>query len=143
MQSVQGSKDCWNWAVVHEFSDQDKGNGAKLSAAQQIGEALEHDPDGLAITTLSEVNSRVKPLAVAGTGAPVPFSPTTVSDGSYPFTRNVYFYVRKPQDGAIDPLLVDFINFALSPLGQSIVTQIGDFLPLGPETAAIEAAKLR
>jgi phosphate transport system substrate-binding protein len=142
MQTVQGSKDCWNWAAVREFSDQEKGNGAKRSASEQIGEALEHDPDGLAITTLAEVDSRVKPLAVAGMGAPVPLNAATVSDGSYPFTRNVYFYVHKSQGGAIDPLLLDFLNFVLSPQGQSIVTQTRDFLPLGREAAEADAAKL-
>lgn len=142
MQVVQGTKDCWNWAVVHEFSDQENKNGTTHSASEQIGEALDHDPDGLAITTLAEVDSRVKLLPVAGAGAPVPLNASTVSDGSYPFTRNVYFYVRKPQGGPIDSLLMDFVNFVLSPQGQAIVKQTGDFLPLSREAADAEVAKL-
>ncbi|HZQ42326.1 MAG TPA: substrate-binding domain-containing protein [Acidobacteriaceae bacterium] len=139
MQTVQGRKDCWNWTVVHEFSDQEEG---KRSASEQIAEALDHDPDGLAITALAKDDSRVKRLAVAGAGGPVPLNAATVSDGSYPFTRNVYFYVRKPQDGSIDPLLSEFLEFVLSSRGQAIVTQVGEFLPLGRRAAETEAAKL-
>ncbi len=138
MQTVQGRKDCWNWAVVHEFSEE-KG---KHSASEQILEALDHDPDGLAITALAEDDSRVKRLAIADVRGPVPLNAATVSDGSYPFTRNVYFDVRKPQDGPIDPLLTEFLEFVLSSQGQAIVTQVGEFLPLGRHAAQTEAAKL-
>ena len=143
MQTVQGSKDCWNWAVVREFSDQKDGNTKEHSASKQIREALEHDPDGLAITTAAQADSRVKPLAVAGMGKAVSLNALTVSDGAYPFTRSVYFYVHKPQHGKIDPLLVDFLRFVLSPQGQTIVKHTGDFLPLSPEAADAEAEKLR
>lgn len=143
MGTVQGSKDCWNWAVVREFSGQKNRSNSERSPSEQIGEALEHDPDALAITTPSNVGSHVRQLAVGGAGEPIPLNAATVSDGTYPFTRSLYFYVRKPQDGAIDPLLIDFLSFVLSPQGQAIVTQTGDFLPLSREAADAESAKLR
>ena len=47
-RTVQGTKDCWNWSIVHEFSDQ-PGN----PAANQIAAALRKDRDGLAVATMT------------------------------------------------------------------------------------------
>ncbi len=55
--------------------------------------------------------------------APVLPSAKTVADGSYPISRGLYYYLRTPPEGAEK----DFIDFALSPEGQKIVSEVGYF----------------
>ena len=143
MQTVQGTKDCWNWAIVHEFTDIVNNDATVHTASQQIEEALEKDPDGLAVTTLAELNGHVKALPVAKDGPPVAPNTATISDGSYPFARSVYIYVLRPKDTAVDSLLTEFLRFVLSPEGQAIVAKTGDFLPLSSSAASAESSKLQ
>jgi phosphate transport system substrate-binding protein len=44
-----------------------------------------------------------------------------ILDGSYPISRNLYFYLRAPAEGPVK----DFIDFVLSPEGQAIVAKVG------------------
>ena len=144
MQTLQGAKDCWNWQIVREFSDIDNDDRTIHTASQQIAEALEKDPDGLAITTLAEVDSRVKALPIANSGATlVALTAAAVTDGSYPLTRNVYIYLLRPKDNPVDPLLAEFLRFVLSPEGQAIAAKTGDFLPLSAAAANTELDKLK
>ena len=46
-----------------------------------------------------------------------------VQSGTYPISRNLYFYLRKPPEG----LAKDFIDFVLSDEGQKLVTEVGYF----------------
>jgi phosphate transport system substrate-binding protein len=47
----------------------------------------------------------------------------TVKDGSYPLSRNLYFYLRKSPDGDTKK----FIDWVLSPEGQALATEVGYF----------------
>ncbi|MBK8576097.1 MAG: phosphate ABC transporter substrate-binding protein [Elusimicrobia bacterium] len=44
-----------------------------------------------------------------------------ILDGSYPVSRNLFFYLSAPAKGAVK----DFIEFVLSPEGQAIVAKVG------------------
>jgi phosphate transport system substrate-binding protein len=46
-----------------------------------------------------------------------------IQSGKYPLSRNLFFYVRGEPSSAVQ----QFIDFALSPEGQQIVTQVGYF----------------
>jgi len=50
-------------------------------------------------------------------------SPETVKDGSYPITRYLYMYLKSRPTGA----LKEYIDWTLSPEGQSVVTEVGYF----------------
>jgi len=50
-------------------------------------------------------------------------SATTVQDGTYPLTRYLFFYMRKKPDGEIKK----WVDWILSPAGQSISTEVGYF----------------
>jgi phosphate transport system substrate-binding protein len=50
-------------------------------------------------------------------------SADTVKDGSYPLTRNLYFYLRKNPDGDIKK----FVDWVLSPDGQKLAVEVGYF----------------
>lgn len=50
-------------------------------------------------------------------------SEATVRDGSYPISRDLYFYTRQKPAGD----LKKFVDFALSAAGQAVVTKVGYF----------------
>lgn len=143
MQTVQGKKDCWNWSIVREFADQQRPDGSVYPASQQIAEALERDSNGLAITTLTHMNARLKALPIRTDDAPVRLTASTVSDGSYPLGRGAYIYIRRAKDKLVDPAVAEFLRFILSPQGQQIVARVGEFIPLNPNTASSELEKLQ
>jgi phosphate transport system substrate-binding protein len=58
-------------------------------------------------------------------------SEETVSDGSYPISRGLYYYTSGDPAKSDNPAVTAFIDFALSPEGQSIGEDLG-FLPVGP-----------
>jgi phosphate transport system substrate-binding protein len=53
-----------------------------------------------------------------------------ILNGHYPISRDLYFYLRGPAEGAAK----DFIAFVLSPEGQAIVSKVG-YYPLPPTKA--------
>jgi phosphate transport system substrate-binding protein len=50
-------------------------------------------------------------------------SPENIQSGKYPLSRSLFFYVRGEPGGTVK----QFIDFALSPEGQQLVTQVGYF----------------
>lgn len=143
MQTIQGKKDCWNWSIVREFTDSSRSDSSLYPAAQQIADALERDADGLAITTLANINPQLKALPISADGTSIPLTTATVSDGSYPLGRGMYIYINRAKDQPIDPTVAEFLQFILSPEGQQIVATVGEFIPLSPAKAADELAKLQ
>jgi phosphate transport system substrate-binding protein len=131
-RTVQGTKDCWNWSIVHEFSDK-PGN----PATNQIAAALRRDRDGLAVATMTSAGSTARVVPVDG------IQPTTQTliDGSYPFGRGIYLYID-PATLKNDKV-VNFLRFCLSQDGQKMLAAQGDFLPLDAATAANELTKLQ
>jgi phosphate transport system substrate-binding protein len=105
--------------------------GRDYSAAAQtlpgtaaVVNAVARDPNGIGYGGAA-YGKGVREIAVrqdAGSPAVRP-SPATVSDGSYPITRYLYFYTRTRPSGDVKK----FIDWVLSPDGQSIVTKVGYF----------------
>ncbi|HZI15300.1 MAG TPA: substrate-binding domain-containing protein, partial [Myxococcus sp.] len=46
-----------------------------------------------------------------------------IKSGKYPLSRNLFFYLRNKPSGEVKA----FIDFALSPEGQAVVTKVGYF----------------
>jgi len=77
------------------------------------------------------VNGLVKTLALArgpDEGGVLPDA-KSVTDGSYPLARDLYFYVNRPPSHALADLPRAFVAYALSDEGQALVRQEG-FVPL-------------
>jgi phosphate transport system substrate-binding protein len=67
--------------------------------------------------------------------------PTDVLSGRYPLSRFLYVYVNKTPNQPIDPMIREFLKFALSREGQEIVVKDG-YLPVSAAIVAEELAKL-
>ena len=141
-QAIQGTKDCWNWEIVREFKDTTRQDGSAYPAAEQIVDALKHDPAGLAISTLAYADPEIKALPLAGSGAAVPLTRETITSSRYPLARGVYIYINRGKDKPVDPKVKEFLRFILSREGQALVQDQGDYLPLSPTTAQEQWQKL-
>lgn len=106
-----------------------------LQGTAAIINAVARDPRGIGYGGIAYAKD-VRPLAVSdGGGSPVAPSQETVAAGTYPLARNLYFYYL---EGAPERV-TRFVEFALSPQGQEIVSQVGYF-PLPGGAAATETA---
>ena len=61
----------------------------------------------------------------------------------YPLSRMIYIYVNKVPGKPLNPILREFIRFALSKQGQQAVVKDGIFLPLPGEIVKQERAKVQ
>jgi phosphate transport system substrate-binding protein len=100
------------------------GNGAIVGTVAGNREAIGYAAVGY-------VNGLVRPLALARKHDDPGIMPDakSVTDGSYPLARDLYFYVNRPPLRALADLPKAFIDYALSDEGQALVRQEG-FVPL-------------
>lgn len=73
---------------------------------------------------------KVLPVARSGTDWIAPTA-ENIRSGRYPYARPLYIYVNKAPGKPLEPLTAAFLRLALSPEGQSLVSQAG-YLPLSP-----------
>jgi phosphate transport system substrate-binding protein len=110
-----------------------------------ILDRLAADPAGIGIAAIGLENAQIKQLGIINpnTGAITAGTPAQVADGSYPYGRYLYFYVRREPGKAADPLVREYLRFVLSRQGQTLIaSQPKGYLPLSAKDALIERAKL-
>ena len=120
----------------HLLSDR----GARVSADQRIREAVLADPlaIGYARCTPGEAGLKALPVANEGGEAAVPPSASTVLNRRYPLSRSLSFYVNRAPGKPLAPELLAFLEYILSPDGQKMVKEQGQFTPLSPDVAAAQ-----
>ena len=123
----------WNPDLKH-FDDLNMAAGKVYEAGQRIVDALEKDPDGIALSGAGYRNAMVKLIAVAETGAGPYLAPTVenVTDRSYVLSRSAWIYVNRVPNQPLDPKTSEFLHYILSREGQRAVAREGDYLPLTP-----------
>jgi phosphate transport system substrate-binding protein len=116
------------------------------SALQAIVRAVAKDPDGIGYSGFAYEIPGVKTVALAAhRGGPyVQIGPRQVADRSYPLSRRIYFALNSPPGRPLPPLLRAFIELALSPRGQRVISATPDrFLPLIPRQLARSRLQVR
>ncbi len=99
--------------------------------------AVSNDPNGIfyaGLGNLAEIpEGSVKVLLIAADDASEAVAPSadTVEDGTYPISRGLFYYTDGDPANHPNPAVTAFIEFALSPTGQSIGAELG-FLPIAP-----------
>ena len=101
--------------------------------------AVAGDRHGIGIAPLRLATPKVRAIAVEGVAPDT----TGIASRAYPLARAVRMVVYRPEDGAIDRRVTDFLRHVLSPDGQAAIAEDGVYLPLPRERAAAEAAKLQ
>lgn len=121
-----------------------KADGSLTPGGELIMDALADDRYGIAYTGIPFLNDRTRALALAPRGSHdyVPLTLETVQDRSYPLIRDVYYYLKREKGKPVDPKLREFLRYALSREGQAAIQADGKYLPLTPDVAREQLAKL-
>jgi len=108
-----------------------------------VVEGVNGDRFGIGYSGIGYTTSGVKMLKLAEkAGAPaVEPSFENVANGSYPLARYLYITVVKDPNKPLDPLVKEFLTFALSMEGQEIVVKTG-YMPITAAVAKKELGKL-
>ena len=93
-----------------------------LPGTAAVVNAVSKDPRGIGYGGAAYAKG-VKECAVKATDASAAVKPAaeTVRDGTYPISRALYFYTRKPPEGSMKA----FVDWVLSDEGQKIATEVG------------------
>lgn len=121
-----------------------KADGSLTAGGELIINALANDKYGIAYTGKPFLNAQTKllPLSTDGGKTYVPLELDRVQDRSYPLIRDVYYYFRREKGKPVDPKIKEFLRYVLSRDGQAAIQADGKYLPLTPEVAAAQLAKL-
>lgn len=122
-----------------DFKDTVKEQPGSASVAQGI----EKDPAGIGYSGMGYVTSGTHRLAVASAeGKPaVEATEANVLSGEYPLSRYLYIYVNRAPGKPLDPLVREFLTYALSTEGQAQVEKDG-FIETPAPVATAELKKL-
>lgn len=123
-----------------DFKDQVKEQPGSASVVQGVTE----DRFAIGYSGIGYRTSGVKPLKLAAKkgGQYFGVSPAEVYSGNYPLSRYLYVYVNKAPNKPLDPLVREFLRFALSREGQEIVVKDG-YMPIPAKVAQEELAKIK
>jgi len=102
-------------------------NTLLMPSSEGIGAEIRHNPNAIGYDGLGYVTEDLKVIAVArhDTGDYILPSAATVNDNSYPIARDLYMYTNGEPTGVVET----YLDWLLSPQGQSIVTELG-FVPI-------------
>lgn len=121
-----------------DYRDTVKEQPGSASVVQGVTEDLY----GIGYSGIGYKTSGVRSLALAGKdGAYYDDSAENVLAGKYPLSRFLYVYVNQPPGKPLDPLVREFLAFALSKEGQEIVVKDG-YMPIPGRVSAEETGKL-
>lgn len=120
-----------------------KADGSLTAGGELIMDALSKDPYGIAYTGIPFLTPDTKALALSRDGAqPVPLTLQTVQARTYPLIRDVYYYLKREKGRPVEPRAKEFLRYVLSREGQSAIQADGKYLPLTPQAARAQLAKL-
>jgi phosphate transport system substrate-binding protein len=95
-----------------------------LPGTSAVVNAVSKDPNGIGYGGAAYAKGvKEVPLKADDKSAAVPPSLATVSDGSYPLSRYLFFYTRQKPAGDVKK----FVDWVLTPAGQKIVGTVGYF----------------
>ncbi len=91
--------------------------------SSQVVEGVTADKGGIGYSGIGYLTDGVKAIKIARVGQPAvsPKVAANISDGSYPIARPLYFYTNGYPQG----VLLDYLEWVLSPEGQRVVVETG------------------
>ena len=142
-QTVMHGSTLWN-GRLQQLDEITRTDGKQIDGYQRAVDAVATDPDGVAVSVAGYHNPQAKLVAIAITPTGPYVAPTraSVADRSYPLSRSVTFYINDGPKVTPDPVVVEFLRYVLSRDGQEQALREGDFLPLTPQIARAQLARL-
>jgi phosphate transport system substrate-binding protein len=122
-----------------DYKDTVKEQPGSASVVQGVTE----DKFAIGYSGIGYKTSGVKALALAGkSGQAFEATPENALSGKYPLSRFLYVYVNKAPNKPLDPLVREFIKYALSQEGQQNVVKDG-YVPVPARIAKEELARIQ
>jgi phosphate transport system substrate-binding protein len=113
-----------------------------MPGSRSIALEVGSDEFGIGYAAMGFATRKVKVVPLAREeGQPfVPANNQTISNGTYPLVRSLYFYLLPESNGSLNPIAKEFAAYVLSLDGQRIVMEDG-FVPLSARV--VEQARLK
>lgn len=106
-----------------------------LTGTGAVVNAVANDANGIGYGGAAYSSGiKICPLRPDEASAPVLPTPEAVASGAYPLARDLYFYLRAEPEGRTR----EFVEWVVSPEGQSVVTEVGYFPVTAPAAVAAE-----
>ena len=120
-----------------------KNNVKEQPGSASVVQGVTTDKFAIGYSGIGYVTSGVKALAISKKKGQPCYAPNyqNVVSHKYPLARYLYIYIVKTPNKPLDPLVKEFLKFALSYEGQQIVVKAG-YLPLNAKVAIEELKKL-
>lgn len=132
---------------VHVLADGQWREGIKTNKVViPLSDEVGADKYALSYTGLAwntNPNTKVLSLIVHPGGPAIAPTFENVASQKYPLSRTIYMFINRAPGKPVDPVLREFILYALSREGQQAVVDDGIFTPLPAVLDAQEAAKLK
>lgn len=90
----------------------------------------------------AKAGAKILPISTAPGARAVSLSRETVLNHTCPLSRYLYAYINRPPGTPVDPKVKEFLRIVLSREGQEVVSRLGVLLPMPPDVAREELAKL-
>lgn len=121
----------------------DKSSNRKSADAMSLVSELVANPAAIGYGSLGEVFNNLRTVAVVPLGGrnAVEASNESVATGEYPLTRIMYIYFNRAPNRPIEPTLLKFLRFLISPAGQKELAPMG-FVPLPQDVMLMNKKRL-
>ncbi|WP_161782391.1 PstS family phosphate ABC transporter substrate-binding protein [Methylobacter tundripaludum] len=98
-----------------------------LAGPEAVESALGSDFASIGFSSSAMRSAGIHALAIASHKGALAVAPTTdtIRSGQYPMSRTLSIAINRPKNQPLSPALQSFIDFVLSPEGQSVVTKAG------------------
>ena len=120
--------------------------GKALDSKSMLAVDLTKDKSGIAWSGVPHgadvPGVRIVPLAFDEKGPYALPTRENVQNRTYPLSRNVFMFIKRPPGQPLDPKVREFLRFVLSRQGQEIVEKHNIYLPMTKELVATERKKI-
>lgn len=135
-----------NFVNMHVLADGQWRDGIKSEhTVIPLSDRVAADKYSMAYTGLAwdtNPNTKVLKLAVHATDPFLAPTMENVASQTYPLSRVIYIFINRKPETPVNPVLREFIKYALSKEGQQAIVKDGIFTPLPASRDAQELARL-
>jgi phosphate transport system substrate-binding protein len=110
----------------------------------EVTQKVASDPLAIGIVALNKVTPDVRVVPIVNRdGKPATGTAAELTANAYPYSRDLYIYIRREPGTAFDPMVKEYMRMVLSQQGQQAVAlDAKGYLPLTATDIAKELAKL-
>jgi phosphate transport system substrate-binding protein len=136
-----GLRDYFNQTITKGGSHKETNH--QTTDAMTMVEELLSNQAAIGYGSMGEVFNNLRAVPITPPGGKFAVGPSyeSVANGEYPLTRIVYLYFNRAPNRPIEPTVLEFLRFMISPLGQKQLAPMG-FVPLPQDVLLMNKKRL-